>query len=72
MEWTKDYIKTFIDKKEVLNVDTTQDMFKFGEFDENLSNPWKYDGEPNAPFNQEYYLIFNVAVGGVAGYFPDG
>jgi len=28
--------------------------------------------EKSAPFNQPYYLIFNVAVGGTNGYFPDG
>jgi len=47
-------------------------MFEFGGFPKEVSNPWKYDGEPNAPFNQEFYLVFNVAVGGVAGYFPEG
>lgn len=26
----------------------------------------------NAPFDQKFYLIFNVAVGGTNGYFPDG
>ena len=30
-------------------------------------------GEDNsAPFNREFYLIFNLAVGGSNAYFPDG
>ena len=30
-------------------------------------------GQPNnAPFDQNFYLILNVAVGGTNGYFPDG
>jgi hypothetical protein len=33
-------------------------------------NPWEA-GEPSAPFDQEFYLILNVAVGGTNGYFPD-
>lgn len=36
-----------------------------------LDNPWR--GQPNnAPFDQNFYLIFNLAVGGTNGYFPDG
>jgi hypothetical protein len=34
-------------------------------------NAWEGQGN-NAPFDQEFYLILNVAVGGVNGYFPDG
>ena len=37
-----------------------------------MSNPWRGETEKSAPFNQPYYLIFNVAVGGTLGYFPDG
>ena len=36
-----------------------------------MDNPWR--GEPNsAPFNREFHLIMNVAVGGTNAYFPDG
>jgi hypothetical protein len=48
-------------------------MWELGGWDKNpnLFNPW--NGQPkNAPFDQKFYLIFNVAVGGVNGYFPDG
>lgn len=46
-------------------------FFEKGNFPESFFNPW--NGEPNAaPFNREFYLIMNLAVGGTAGYFPDG
>ena len=36
-----------------------------------LQNPWV--NRPNsAPFDQSFYLILNVAVGGTNGWFPDG
>jgi len=36
-------------------------------------NPWRHSNATNqAPFDQEFYLIMNVAVGGTNGYFPDG
>jgi len=45
-------------------------------FKKQFSNPWT-GATPAAPFDQEFYLIFNLAVGGTAGvgpqgFFPDG
>lgn len=72
LEWTKDYVKTYIDKKLVLNFDTkNRDMFTAGGFPRNVHNPWEGQAR-NAPFDQDFYFIFNVAVGGTNGYFPDG
>ena len=73
--WTDDEITTYIDDPSnvVLHVDTSTESFwdKGGFADEGRDNPWR--GEPNnAPFNREFYLILNVAVGGTMGYFPDG
>jgi beta-glucanase (GH16 family) len=35
------------------------------------NNPW--EGRPrHAPFDQEFFLLMNVAVGGTGSYFPDG
>jgi len=70
--WTEDRLITYIDDESnvVLDVDFTQEsFFQRGECG-TQDNPWR--GEPNsAPFNRNFYLIFNVAVGGVNGYFPD-
>jgi len=38
----------------------------------NRANPWQYSSNKCAPFDTEYYLIINLAVGGTAGYFKDG
>ena len=44
---------------------------KGGWDDSTVDNPWR--GQPHAaPFDQEFYLVLNVAVGGTNGYFPDG
>uniref|UniRef100_A0A7S2TPW5 GH16 domain-containing protein n=1 Tax=Lotharella oceanica TaxID=641309 RepID=A0A7S2TPW5_9EUKA len=45
-------------------------------FKKQFTNPWVGADAP-APFDQEFYLIFNLAVGGTAGvgpqgFFPDG
>jgi hypothetical protein len=37
-----------------------------------LSNPWANSTSPkNAPFDQSFFLILNVAVGSGTGWFPD-
>ena len=35
-------------------------------------NPWQYSPNKCAPFDRQFYLILNVAVGGTIGYFQDG
>jgi len=35
-----------------------------------LANPWA-NGTNATPFDQEFYLILNVAVGGTNGWFPE-
>lgn len=71
MEWTEDGLFTYIDSVEnkVLEVDFTQESFwSRGGF--SGYNPWQ--DQPNAaPFNQDFYLILNVAAGGTNGYFAD-
>jgi hypothetical protein len=32
-------------------------------------DPWSQTGRDNTPFDQSFYLILNVAVGGTGGYF---
>jgi hypothetical protein len=34
-------------------------------------NPWSGTGRTNTPFDQPFYLILNVAVGGTNGFFRD-
>lgn len=73
MEWTPDGIRTYVDEQL-----TQITYFKFaksgfwtlGDFASNLVNPW-YGGSKATPFDQDFYLVLNVAVGGVNGYFQD-
>merc|ERR1712241_628924 len=69
LEWTPDHIITSIDGKQILNVNPGNSFGDFGGFGGN--SIWK-DGGKMAPFDQEFYVILNVAVGGTGGFFPDG
>ncbi|CAD7089074.1 unnamed protein product [Hermetia illucens] len=71
-EWSPDRIAFKIDDVEVGTVDVGNgfwDRVGFGAKYPGLANPWK-GGEKSAPFDQEFHLIINLAVGGVA-FFPD-
>ena len=70
--WTEDRLFTYIDDEShiILDVDmSSYDFWTKGGF--SGFNAWQGEGK-NAPFNREFYLILNVAVGGVNGYFTDG
>jgi beta-glucanase (GH16 family) len=72
--WDQNGLYTYLDNEsnKVLQVDfTKQSFWERGQFPSSFDNPWL--GQPNAaPFNQEFYLVLNLAVGGTSGYFPDG
>ncbi|KAJ8312827.1 hypothetical protein KUTeg_010200 [Tegillarca granosa] len=63
--------KFFLDGAEILNLTPDSGGFwKLGGLDKtNYENPWRYASKM-APFDQEFYFVLNVAVGGIA-YFPD-
>ena len=71
--WDATGLYTYIDNEsnKVLQVNfTSQSFFQRGQFPPSFDNPWI--GEDNAaPFNREFYLILNLAVGGTNPYFPD-
>lgn len=73
--WNEKEIYTYIDSEanKVLDIKMDQSFWDRGGWSKNpaIHNPWEGQGN-NAPFDQKFYLVFNVAVGGVAGYFPDG
>ena len=71
--WTENRRYTYIDNESniVLDVDmSSTDFFTKGGW-KGQDNPWVNEPK-NAPFNREFYLILNVAVGGTGGYFPEG
>ena len=73
LHWTADRLYTYFDNPSniILDVDlSSQSFWDKGKFASSYKNPWA--GLVNAPFNEEFYIVINLAVGGTAGYFPDG
>lgn len=81
MEWSDKYLFTYVNSRlmQVLYVKFNVPFFERGFFpnaDTNgslLENPWSGDNTSDAtPFDQPFYLILDVAVGGTTGWFTDG
>lgn len=82
MEWSDKYIYFYVDSRlaQIMyySFDSKKDLWSRGEFDqynENstlLTNPWAGTASTagNAPFDQKFFLILNVAVGAKNGWFP--
>jgi beta-glucanase (GH16 family) len=73
--WTADRISTYLDDPTnvVLDVPVPKAGFwkEAGLDKSGFDNPWVSGGK-DAPFDQKFYLVLNVACGGTNGYFPDG
>ncbi|CAL8574808.1 hypothetical protein XPA_000758 [Xanthoria parietina] len=80
MEWSEKYIFTYIDTRllQVLYTNFDQSLWARGNFplsDSNgtrLVDPWSQTGNKATPFDESFYLILNVGVGGTNGWFKDG
>jgi beta-glucanase (GH16 family) len=80
LEWSEKYLFTFVDTRllQVFYNTFSTPLWPQGGFplsDVNgtlLVDPWSQTGRVNTPFDQEFYLIINVAVGGQNGWFLDG
>ncbi|KAL1849605.1 hypothetical protein Daus18300_013212 [Diaporthe australafricana] len=84
IEWTDKYIYMYLDNRltQVLYTKFHADktLWQKGGFSEKsendtlLADPWSNTTSTtgNAPFDQEFYLILNVAVGARNGWFSDG
>ena len=80
LEWSEKYLFTYIDTRllQVLYTNFDEPLFKRGGFPLTSSNgtslmdPWSSTGREQTPFDQPFYLIMNVAVGGTNGWFEDG
>ena len=71
--WNESYIGTYFDDETniVLSHQINQSFWNLGGWhNTNRSNPWVGEHK-SAPFNKQFYLIINLAVGGTNGYFPD-
>ncbi|KAH8697859.1 putative gram-negative bacteria binding protein [Talaromyces proteolyticus] len=82
LEWSEDYLYTWVDSplQQVMYwaFPKNTNMFQRGRFTGHTANnslvadPWSRTGKPNTPFDQPFYLILDVAVGGTNGWFVDG
>lgn len=80
VEWSEKYLFTYVDSRllQILYVNFDEPLWKRGQFplsDSNgtrLVDPWSQTGHYNTPFDEDFYLILNVAVGGTNGWFEDG
>lgn len=80
LEWSEKYIFTYIDTRllQILYTNFKEPLWQRGNFplsDSNgtrLIDPWSQTGNAATPFDQDFYLILNVAVGGTNGWFSDG
>lgn len=79
LEWSEKYLFTYVNSRlmQVLYVNFDESLWARGNFPLTNSNgtaisdPWS-SGSFSTPFDQEFYLILNVAVGGTNGWFTDG
>ncbi|KAJ2921718.1 hypothetical protein H1R20_g15380, partial [Candolleomyces eurysporus] len=81
LEWTENWLRIYVDSRlhTLLDLRFNKPFFDRGEFPPainngsglaQLTNPWA-NGTNATPFDQEFYLILNVAVGGTNGWFPE-
>ncbi|KAK0284527.1 hypothetical protein LTR35_000863 [Friedmanniomyces endolithicus] len=80
LEWSEKYVFSYIDTRllQVMYASFNKPFWQKGNFppsDANgtrLVDPWSQTGKDSTPFDQDFYLILNVAVGGTNGWFEDG
>lgn len=80
LEWSEKYLFTYVNNRLMMVMYTpfAKSMWKRGKFPPANSNgtalfdPWSHTGKDNTPFDQRFYLILNLAVGGTNGWFKDG
>ncbi|XP_018331866.1 beta-1,3-glucan-binding protein-like [Agrilus planipennis] len=69
MNWTPEGMEFSVDGEEIGSIKPKEGFWKYGNLTESgYSNPW--GTSRMAPFDQDFYIIINLAVGGI-NYFPD-
>lgn len=80
LEWSEKYVFSYVNSrlKQVMYVNFNKPFWQKANFAFSSSNgtryvdPWSQTGRDATPFDQDFYLILNVAVGGTNGWFQDG
>jgi len=75
VDWTSEYIAFELDGEEFMRVSPKDQggFWEWGEFESDMpgiNNPWK-TGTDMAPFDTQFHLIMNLAVGGATDYWSD-
>ncbi|XP_055606662.1 beta-1,3-glucan-binding protein-like [Uranotaenia lowii] len=73
LEWTPDHITFTVDGQVLRRIDAGSGFWDRGNFQTSSprsENPW-VNRPAMAPFDQEFYILINLAVGGTNGFFPD-
>lgn len=79
VEWSQKYLFTYVNSRllQVMYTSFEKPFWERGDFPgfdeegERIADPWGGRGA-QAPFDQEFFLILNLAVGGENGWFEDG
>ncbi|TFY58030.1 hypothetical protein EVJ58_g6670 [Rhodofomes roseus] len=82
LEWTPTFMRMYVDTRldHTLQLSFNEPFFERGDFPETIANgsnyivtpdPWVNGTKNVAPFDQPFYLILDLAVGGTNGWFPD-
>lgn len=80
LEWSEKYIYMYLNTRllQVMYNKFGTPFWQRGKFPLSGANgtsfvdPWTQTANPATPFDQSFYLILNVAVGGTNGWFQDG
>ncbi|KAK7467309.1 hypothetical protein VKT23_004366 [Stygiomarasmius scandens] len=87
LEWTSEWMRIYVDSRlqAMLDLSIKKEKNSFwnrGHFPQTAQNGstqavvqniyQEKNGGWNAPFDQKFYLILDLAVGGTSGWFPDG
>ncbi|KAK9451882.1 concanavalin A-like lectin/glucanase domain-containing protein [Limtongia smithiae] len=78
LEWSDKYLTIYVDGRlrQVIYHTFSESFWELGDFSTTFDNgtsiqdPWPANNN-QAPFDQDFYLIMNVAVGGTNGFFAD-
>lgn len=82
LEWTPEFLNCYVDSPRnlMLGLKFDKPFYERGNYPGTAQNgtnqvilkdPWAISGANSAPFDKDFYLIMNVAVGGRNGWFPD-
>ena len=79
LEWSQKYLFTYVNSRllQVTYTNFAKPFWERGNFPnfnsdgERIEDPWSATGRKEAPFDQKFFLILNVAVGSQNGWFQD-